>query len=851
MVPPKLVGRDAILGQIYTRLRENKPVLLHGSPGIGKTALAATLAAAYTEQPGGVLWFNVENASLEQLLVHVGRAYEVAEIANSENPLGMIAAVASTLMQHKPLIVMDGRLNEQATRTFIERCADRLPVLLVNQQAFETESWTAFELDALEASHAHALFKQAANLPAGPDPDVDRLADALRAVPMALVLAGATVRATKQTPVQYINLLTQVPGYANADPSLVALTTMFRSLNSALQGLLIMMGATFTGEASADLLSAVGNAPQATIQQAMRILAHQHLVEITQRYGAPYYRLHPLTYRFARTLAGEQRLAELQGKMRDALLDYAQQYSTSPDDAAYDHLAVMMDQFLAAAAWAAEKNDLEVPNRLAVALMQADDFVSERGYVYELLRLRRLAATSTTAFPASDLQPRPPFGIAEEVEEEEAEDFDEEDYDDEFDDDAEPEDELEDDSDDLDDLDDEEAPAASASVAPPAFLSELFQNDEDDDDLSYEEDESELDVFIPEVPETIPEDEIPEGDTAALRTALMSARQASNRQRQIELLKALGKAQVDKQLENEAISTYTELASLYEDDDEDEDLLDTLDALAVLMVKTDNAQPAILHANRGIQLAEQLDDDDTRMHLYITLGDARQQLGESSAAETAYGHALEIARNIGDTQNEAIILYKLGYAQLDNSDPEGASTNWEQALTLFRQQEKREYEGKVLGGLGTAYGEQERWTEAVHFHTSALHIAREVNDQVEEALQLNNLAYAAVQAEDLGQAVLRYRQALHLAYERDDREGIVSAIVDLAGLLIRSPRHLPIAQLLIEDATRLEPHDRDVNNLKQRVEEALAAHRAQGMEFKPVNGSARDYAANAYALLTQ
>src|SRR5690606_21733156 len=127
---------DAVHGEVYTRLRENKPVLLYGAAGIGKTALAATLAAAYTEQPGGVLWFNVDDDTIDQLIVHVGRAYNVAEIANSEHPMGMVGAVASTLTRNKPLIVFDGRLNEEVTQEFIERCADKLPVLLVCNHEF-------------------------------------------------------------------------------------------------------------------------------------------------------------------------------------------------------------------------------------------------------------------------------------------------------------------------------------------------------------------------------------------------------------------------------------------------------------------------------------------------------------------------------------------------------------------------------------------------------------------------------------------------------------------------------------------------------------------------------------------
>lgn len=874
MVPQKLIGRDAILSQLYTRLRENKPALVYGAAGVGKTALAATLAAAYTEQPGGVLWLNVDEPTIDQLIVRVGRAYDIEDITNSEHPTGMIGAVNSTLTQHKPLIVFDGRLNENVIRTFIERCADKLPVLLINQQAFSDDSWTSFHLEPLEPAHASALFKQTAGLSAEPDADVDRLAQTLRYVPLALVLAGATVRTSKLAPVQYLNTLTQIPGYTNVDPALIALTAAFRSLNSALQGLMIMMGATFRGEASAELLSKVGNAPQATIEQAMKILSQQNLVEVTQRYGSPYYRLHTLAHKFAQTLAGEQRLNDLRGKIRDALVEDAERYSSDPDENSYNHLAAQMDNYMAAALWSVEQNTLETPNRLAVALMHADEFVGERGYVYELLRLRRLAATSTTAFPASDLAPRPassPFrepvmaddDVDEDEDDEEIEDSydDGDDYDDEdLDEDAADEpSEDEDEDDDLDDEDeydayaygDEDEDEENEEIEPPAFISDLFREDADDD-LTYDEDEDDIDeVFIPEIPASYAaDDEIPEGDIPALRAALMSARQARDTDRQIELLEALGRAQVDEKLDNEAISTYNELVTLYEEDDENEEaLLETLDTLTTLMVKTENAQPAILHANRGIQLAQELGDNDTRMHMSIALADARQLIGESAAAETAYTQALQIARNTGDKQNEALILYKLAYAQLDNSDPEAASTTWEQALNLFRQQGKRDYEGKVLGGLGTAYGEQDRWSEASRFHTSALHIAREVGDKTEESLQLSNLAYAAVQAGDLAQAVLSYRQALHLAYQNDDRESIVSTIVDLAGLLVKSPRHLSIAELLVNDALELEPHDRDLSSLKTRIEGELAMHAAQGAEQKPVNGSARDYAANAYALL--
>ncbi|MBZ0287297.1 MAG: hypothetical protein K8I30_06765, partial [Anaerolineae bacterium] len=132
MLPGKLSGRDTTLAQVYGQLKANKPILIYGAAGVGKTALAATLASAYTELPGGALWLNVNDSPLEELIVRVGRAYGVDEITNSETPIGMVGAAASTLTSHKPLVVLDGRHNALATSQFLSRCADGLPVMIVS-----------------------------------------------------------------------------------------------------------------------------------------------------------------------------------------------------------------------------------------------------------------------------------------------------------------------------------------------------------------------------------------------------------------------------------------------------------------------------------------------------------------------------------------------------------------------------------------------------------------------------------------------------------------------------------------------------------------------------------------------
>jgi|FLYN01.1.fsa_nt_gi tetratricopeptide (TPR) repeat protein len=804
MLPPKLVGRDATLAQVYTHLKANKPVLVFGPAGIGKTALAATLASAYSELPGGVLWLNVNNSPLEELLVRVGRAYDVSEITSSDNPLGMIGAVANTLTQHKPLVVLDGELNEGVAEDFLTRCATNLPAIIASQAEMDGP-WAAVELLRLEPVHAVALFNQLSGMQ--DQEGTDALVAMLGHSPFAIAVAAGVARASKQPPTQLMKVFEQIPAAASPTPDLLALTVSFRALNKALQGLILTLGAVFGGKASAELLSMISGAPEDTIEQVMKGLTQISLVERFQRYDSPYYRLHDLTHTFAQSwLRGSNQLEALQTKVRDSVLAYLRKYSAD-NPAAHNHLAAEMDTFLAVARWSVEQGSRDIANQMVVALMQAGDFVSERGYLYELLQLRRLAASSTTAFPA---YPPPPARVEDDEEEEEA-----------------------------------------VAVRPAsASLWDMVEEDEEEstepsDLLEDEEVFDEEDEFLEEEPE---EEEI-EGDP--LRVRLMAARREGDKQRQVEILKEIGQSQVAQKMENEAIATYTEALNIYESLGDQSGILETLDMLAALMVKNENSQAAVMHATRGIALAKELNDNETHMHLLTTLGDARQQLGESEEAERAYEQALEIARSTDDSQNEAMILLQLGFAQLDNGEAETAIETWEQALKLFRAQNKRDCEGRALGGLGTAYGELERWTEAINFHTSALHIAREVKDKEEEALQLGNLGYASVRANQLGQAVLRYRQALHLAYESGDRENIVSSIVDLVRLLVESPRHLDIADLLIDDALKLEPADRDVNKLKERIANEKMLAKANGVEMRPVTGTAKEYAANAYALLEE
>lgn len=880
------VGRDDTLRALLLRLRQSQPLVLHGVSGIGKTTIAATIANVILQRgEQSVLWLGLRQPTLVELLVRIGRAYGDKDICNATNPLSKVTAVAELLRQRNPLLILDGAIDEAVLTQLYGRCCQGISLVVTNDRALGGGDWRNQGIGNLSTEDAVLLFKQKAGIADDASDDaINSIVGRFNGEAFSLVVAARSMIVAQQSPAEFDAALGELLDEADGNGSIAALNAGFRALNPRLQELLIMLGATARGEASGAFLSHLADVPIAAINKSMTVLSRLFLVDGYQRYDHDVYRLHPIVQDYLQAQARESgQLDELREKIGSATLTHLNDLIDEPD--AEERVTIEMDDIVAAAA-AAAAGDADLAVDIAAVLSANDELVREAGYAYELALLEALGEGRALEFdeveetteeaPSADGEETIPAASSEDLEAEAVETADDLDIEDEETETALPVDAVIDDATFMP-VDDDELQSVSIDQLRTA-LNVASQNNETarqlqilkaiaklqikqgreadaiatyGDVLEIYESEADEDGVLETldllagllISSESPPDAI---EGVELRTALSLARQHDDTPRVLEILEAIGKIQIDRGREDEAVATFNEIQQIHEDNDDKAGILSSLDMLAGLLVRTGAAVTALNHIQRGLHLAADLSDQEAEMFLQINRGDAHLELGESVTAIEAFEMALTIARNRDDQQNEAQILFKLGLAHLDIGDPRQAITMLESANDHFKRQSNRAMEGQVLRGLGAVHVQMERWSEAVNFHTSALYIAREIHDRAAEAQQLRQLGQVLTEANRLPEALTRYRQALHVAYEEDHSQEIVAVICDLVGLMMRNTLLSSIAELLVNDGLTYDADDRELLRLKGEVDSAKKQAAERGMTLAVVAGTAKEYAANAY-----
>ncbi len=893
------VGRDELLRALLLRLRQSQQLVLHGAAGTGKTTVAATIANVNLQQHNRpVLWLNCDNPPLVELIVRIARAYGDLDSCNNDNPLTRAAAVKALLDEKQPLLVLDGEIETKALAPFVKRCAADAPLVVTSAMPLAEGDWRNQPIGNLAERDAVRLFKQKAGIKDDKDDvAIQVIAAQLKQAAFPLALAARSMIIARQSAAEFSETLAAALERYDDEASMAALSISFDGLNERLRDLLLFLCATVRGEASVAFLNLLSGIASESIDMSMTILSRLFLVERFQVLGEAYYRLHPLAREFLQEWALERdRFDALRADIVDTSRDYLSVHSKKED--VIKRFMIELDNLIATAEWAGRNEDAELASEIVETLAPLEAQLNAQGFAYELMRLRAARDGISLEFddppqeepqpekePAAEFQTgepaaneddlallgdddEPPLldGAIELATSREAEDLDEA---------APPETAADDsafvaiDDKDLQSVNIDQLRTAlnvasqnnetsrqlqilkaiarmqinqgreNDAIATYGDVLEIYENSEDKDGVLETLDMlAGLLVSSQSAPEAI--------EQVKLRTALSFARQHEDTPRVLQILEAVGKVQIDQNREKEAVATYNEILAIHEKQDDNRGILETLDMLAGLLVRSESAVSALAQVQRGLHLAQEIADDEAELFLQITRGDAHKALGEAALAVEAYEAALRGARHRDDMQNEALILYKLGMAYLESGDSRQAIEILEDANDRFKQQGKRDMEGQVLRGLGEVNVKLERWSEAINFHASALYIAREIGDRALEGRQLRHLGKILIQADKLPEALTRFRQALHVAYEEQNSDDIIGVIADLVSLMMRNLFLSSIAELLINDGLSYDPDNRELQLLQKEVAGAKERAAARGIALAVVAGSARDYAANAY-----
>jgi tetratricopeptide (TPR) repeat protein/energy-coupling factor transporter ATP-binding protein EcfA2 len=791
--PDELFGRDSDLATVHLALKAGTAVLLHGPAGVGKTALAAALASDYAEQPGGVIWLDVNNDSALSLLTRITRAYAPDNLTDEPDLGTLSATVHDLLRQNCPLIVLDGHIRVEATREFIRQCASGIPLLLAHSQLV-AGSWTPHAVRFLPPDAAEAMLCGLAGI--SPDAaDVSTLSEALSGHALSIFMAAHQLRSRNMQPGEFLAQMPDMPpGEANRIMGM--LMTSYRLLPKDLQGIVLLLGTAFAGGASEELLADASGASTDAIRTRMRQLVSRGFAAERSVYGQPYFVTHELVQVFARTfLRGKKQLDAMQTRHLNALLAYIRRQVP----AQHDRLAAEMSNVMAVGIFAAENGQTHVLDEI-VTLLEAGDFAMAQGFQAEIGWLRQLVEQPDMA-QAGVLgeAPEPPAPVMVE---------------------AGPE------------ADVAGAPITEAAVEPAP------EEPVEEPEIAPAQ-AAAAPVAAPPPPEM---PELPSEPPVAPETTGWPVSPAVALPTDAESLARIGREAITQGDTAETIARYTEALEGYKADNNVEDELAALEALAMLNLESENYEAVLAYVDQGTTLAQEIDNPQREAQLLIILGDLQVTLGRWEGAEIAYQEAINALKNTNAQLDMGLTLDKLGVLYLEKDQPQDAISTWEQAIPILERAERPDLVRTVYSRLGAAHGEMMGWDQAQASYNHALELAQAAHDDQAVFEQLDNLGTMLEASGRRDEALLYYRRALHFAFDLDDQAQLGQTLLALARLLIDDTAQLHRAAQVLEAAQDCLPDDMQAQRLLGRVKTRQNRLLQAGVTLPLAEDSLQDYA---------
>lgn len=397
--PKKLIGRADLVAEAAELLGENSRVLLRGFGGMGKSALAATVAAQYvSEGKGPVLWLKAGAAEADALFEAIGRAFGVQQAIASASGDERVQAVRRVLADAKALLVLDDVWNGAALARVVKAVPRSTPLLVTSRHRFPLDE--IIEVGELKPDQALKLLSlHVRGRDFSADPDAARLCEVLGHHSFALEIASKSLKVYQLTPAELLHRIEGAPhdlsmpanfGELGRTGIKSLLDASVNVLSKGLYDVFVTLGGLFEPSATPELLARVMQLDPHDVSDALSQLELRGLVSMRNLNRVAYFRLHDLAYSYARTLFLNRKSGLL------AVIEACRGYAVAHKDD-LDALDVEQSNILEAAEAASDTQRDDLFIDVMRALTVDGPYFAARGYTALSLKLIHSAVSAARA----------------------------------------------------------------------------------------------------------------------------------------------------------------------------------------------------------------------------------------------------------------------------------------------------------------------------------------------------------------------------------------------------------------------------------------------------------------------
>ena len=388
-LPKKLIGRDNLVSETLELLEEGSRVLLQGFGGMGKTAIAATIAADWIDDDNGaVLWLRAGSEDVDAMLEALVKPFEEQQAVTSAEGKAKLRAVRNILSDTETsLVVLDDVWDGTALNQIMKAFPRHMPVLVTARQRYAMDD--ILEVGKLTPKKAVELLGHHAREKFTDNSDAAELCRQVGYHAFALEVAGKTIKVDRITPKVLLERITDAPhdmvmpgDFAEEGRTSIKelLDASIYALDEETRRVFLAFGGLFVQDVTAELLGRYMGKDEIDMIEALTTLQRRGLAERMQTPEGkfPYYHVHNLAYSYIKTVTDKGR--DKRPKAIQACLDYVKQHASD-----LDALDAEQGNFMSAAEAAQELGDVESLIEMMSVLIGL--YLASRGHSIRFLSL--------------------------------------------------------------------------------------------------------------------------------------------------------------------------------------------------------------------------------------------------------------------------------------------------------------------------------------------------------------------------------------------------------------------------------------------------------------------------------